>query len=246
MSFDILMALSTGALLAGFVSGFAGFGTALFASGIWFAFLPTEIVPPLVTITAVVGQLTGLARLSKQLEFRKAVPMIGGGILGVPLGTLILLFIAPGAIKAFIGLFLVTYALWQLMGKRMSLTIPAQPVSRDRIVGFGGGILGGLAGLSGPAPIVWLQLQNLPSAEQRARYQPFNLVILCCSALSMAAFGVVTTEVLVYAAIAAPVCVFGAFIGVKAYAKASEQAFRKWIIWLLLVSGLFILAQVLL
>lgn len=243
MSFDILMALSTGALLAGFVSGFAGFGTALFASGIWFALLPAEIVPPLVTLTAVVGQLTGLARLSKQLEFRKAVPMITGGLFGVPLGTLILLFIVPDAIKAFVGLFLVTYALWQLMGKRLSLTIPVQPVSRDRIVGFGGGILGGLAGLSGPAPIVWLQLQNLPSAEQRARYQPFNLVILSCSGLSMAAFGFVTTEVLYHLAVAAPVCVLGAFLGVKAYAKASEQSFRKWIVWLLLVSGMFILGQ---
>ena len=37
-----------GALLAGFTTGFAGFGTGLVAAGLWFHALPTEMVPPLV------------------------------------------------------------------------------------------------------------------------------------------------------------------------------------------------------
>src|SRR3546814_17357102 len=37
----------------------------------------------------------------------------------------------------------------------------------DAAVGVGGGILGGFAGLSGPLPLIWLQLRGGPSAEQR-------------------------------------------------------------------------------
>ena len=35
-----------GALLAGFTTGFAGFGTGLVAAGLWFHALPAEMVPP--------------------------------------------------------------------------------------------------------------------------------------------------------------------------------------------------------
>ncbi|GAA6209197.1 sulfite exporter TauE/SafE family protein [Cognatishimia sp. WU-CL00825] len=245
MDIYTLVALGTGALVSGFVSGFAGFGTALFASAFWFAVLPAHLVPPLVILAAVAGQIVGLARLKRQLTFKRALPLISGGIIGVPIGTLVLFVLSPWVIKLGIGLFLVSYALWQMLGEKFRITIGPQPLALDRAIGFIGGILGGIAGLAGPVPIVWLQLQALPASEQRARYQPFNLCILALSALSMAIFGVITAEVLKLALFAVPLTVIAAWFGVKAYARVSENSFRIWILCLLLVSGCFVLLQTL-
>lgn len=238
-----LLGLLSGALLAGFVNGFAGFGTALFASGIWFAVLPFEVVPPLVVISALTGQVTGLLRLRRHLSFIKAWPFISGGILGVPLGTAILFLVSPDLIKAFIAVLLIGYALWQMTGKSTGLAAPLPSKLIDRSVGFGGGVLGGLAGLSGPLPIIWCQLQALSATEQRARYQPFNLVILALSLLSMMAFGMVTAQVMLFAVIAVPATVISSLIGVWSFQRTSESDFKTWILRLLLISGLFILFQ---
>src|SRR3546814_3200004 len=54
--------LLLGALAAGFVTGFAGFGTGLVPSGFWFHVLPAALVPPMVVIASVTAQLISLAR----------------------------------------------------------------------------------------------------------------------------------------------------------------------------------------
>ena len=46
-----------GALIAGFTTGFAGFGTGLVASGFWFYALPAHAVPPLVAFASVAAQI---------------------------------------------------------------------------------------------------------------------------------------------------------------------------------------------
>ena len=48
--------LLLGAIAGGFVSGLAGFGTALMALGIWLYVLPPSIAVPVVLISSVVAQ----------------------------------------------------------------------------------------------------------------------------------------------------------------------------------------------
>ena len=52
--------LFLGALAGGFVSGLAGFGTALMALGIWLYVLPPSLAVPLVLICSVAGQTSTL------------------------------------------------------------------------------------------------------------------------------------------------------------------------------------------
>src|SRR3546814_1534020 len=79
--------LLLGALAAGFVTGFAGFGTGLVASGFWFHVLPAALVPPMVVIASVTAQLISLAGLRPKFDWPRAAPFLIGGALGVPLGV---------------------------------------------------------------------------------------------------------------------------------------------------------------
>lgn len=229
--------------MAGFVNGFTGFGTALIASGVWFLILPPEIVPPLIIVCAMAGQVVGLVGLSSRLEFSKAGYLVSGGILGVPVGAALLLMMDPGAVKFVIGVFLVVYSAVQLRGLPKLFTKPHRDGLSDRIVGFIGGILGGFAGMAGPAPLIWLQLHQVPVGEQRARYQPFNFLIIGLATLTMLVIGKLNAEVLQLAIIAVPFAVAGAIIGVKAYVGVSEQTFKRVVLILLFASGCAIIAQ---
>src|SRR3546814_14316353 len=63
-----------GALAAGFVTGFAGFGTGLVASGFWFHVLPAAFVPPMVVMASVAAQLVGLAGVRPTVDWAPTAP----------------------------------------------------------------------------------------------------------------------------------------------------------------------------
>ena len=239
----ILITVGLGAFVGGFISGFAGFGFALVVSGIWFAALPAYLVPPLVVLSATAGQLTGLAKLAKHISWPKAWPLIWAGILGIPIGTALVAYGAPERVKLIVGVFLIAYTLWQFMARRSVPQIRVSGLIWDRIIGFLGGILGGLAGLSGALPVVWYQMRGLPPAEQRARYQPYNLAILALSTVSMLAFGQLTSEVLRLSLVSMPIVILGALAGVWMFDRVTAKGFKRAVLTLLLISGIMILVQ---
>lgn len=240
---NALAFLLSGALVAGFVTGYAGFGTALVASGFWFHVLPPAVVPPLVVIATVTAQVVSLFTLRPRFDWPRAAPYLIGGLCGVPFGVLALTAASPDLLRLSVGLFLVAYAVSQFAGlARLSIGAWGGRGS-DAAIGLGGGLLGGFAGLSGPLPLIWLQLRGGPSLAQRAVYQPFNLVILATAAAGMTLAGQVSGVVLGSFFFAVPATVIGAWSGARLYHRTSEATFRNVIQGLLLLSGSMLVVQ---
>jgi len=233
----------TGALVAGFTTGFAGFGTALVAAGFWFHALPAAMVPPLAALAAVAGQLVGLVTVRRSFEWGRAAPFLLGGTLGVPFGVVALRLASPDTLRLSVGLFLAGYAGFQLLGFARYGIGDWGGRAADGTVGIAGGFLGGFAGLSGPLPLVWLQMRGGPSARQRATYQPFNLSVLALASLGMALSGTLDRRVLIVAMLCLPVTLAGAWLGARAYTWVSEVTFRRVVLVLLLASGTILVAQ---
>lgn len=239
----LLVIVLAAALAAGFTSGFAGFGTGLVASGAWFHALPAGMVPPLVVLTSVAAQLVGIALVRKSFDWWRVRPFLFGGLFGVPVGVAALQAASPALLKASVGAFLVVYVLFQwLGGKRLGRDGRRSPYA-DGAVGAGGGFLGGFAGLSGPLPLVWLQLEGGRPDAQRAIYQPFNLFALTLAALVMGAGGRIDADVLLVAAACLPATLVGAWIGARCYRRVPEAGFRRVVLGLLLASGLVLVGQ---
>ena len=78
-----------GALAGGFVSGLAGFGTALMALGIWLYVLPPALAVPLVLICSVSSQISTLPAMWRGIDFKLAMPFVIGGLPGEPGGALL-------------------------------------------------------------------------------------------------------------------------------------------------------------
>jgi uncharacterized protein len=234
-----------GALIAGFTTGFAGFGTGLVASGLWFHALPAAMVPPLVALASVAGQLVGFVTVRKAFDWPRTLPYLVGGAIGIPLGVVALAAVSPFWLKTSAGAFLIVYSLYQLLVRRRREIGAWGGKVADGIVGVGGGFLGGFAGLSGPLPLIWLQLRGGASEAQRATYQPFNLVVLALACVGMAIGGQLTVPVLWIALICLPATLAGAWLGARLYGGVSAQTFQRLILGLLLASGAILIAQAL-
>lgn len=232
-----------GAALAGFTTGFAGFGTGLVASGLWFHALPAATVPPLVALASVAAQVAGLMTVRMAFDWPRAAPFLAGGLIGVPLGVAALAAATPILLRSAVGAFLILYAMYQLLLRREGRQLARPGRLADGAIGAAGGFLGGFAGLSGPLPLIWLQLQGGEPGQQRAIYQPFNLVVLVLACAAMAVAGQITPAVLWIALICLPATLLGAALGARAYVGVAPHTFQRVVLALLLVSGIVLIAQ---
>ena len=151
-SFDplTLVIVAVGALIAGFTTGFAGFGTGLVASGLWFHALPAGMVPPLVALASVAAQIVGLITVRKSFNWQKTKPYLAGAAIGIPLGIVALAAASPFVLRTAIGAFLIAYSSYQLFRRRAHEIGSWGGKRADGAIGVCGGFLGGFAGLSLP------------------------------------------------------------------------------------------------
>lgn len=243
LDFSALAIVVVGAFIAGFTTGLAGFGTGLVASGLWFHALPATMVPPMVALGSVVAQFVGMVTVRKAFNWRRVAPFLLGGAIGVAPGVAALSAASPVLLKLSVGAFLVVYAMYQL-SNRLGWNIGEWGGRMaDGVVGLGGGFLGGFAGLSAPLPVMWLQMRGGSRQQQRALYQPFNMVVLALASLGMAVSGQITVDVLRLSALCLPATLIGAWIGARVYVGVSEQTFQRVVLFLLLVSGLILIVE---
>jgi uncharacterized membrane protein YfcA len=225
-----------GALAGGFVSGLAGFGTALMALGIWLYVLPPSMAVPLVLVCSVIAQTSTLPSIWKTLDFRLIWPFLTGGLAGVPLGTLLIAHADPDVFKLTIGVFLLVFPV-ALYFQRAPMAIRFGGKWADGAVGFAGGILGGLAGLSGPLPILWASVRGWGKEARRGIFQTFNWTVLAAALCIQIASGLVKPDLIWLVLFAFPGTLAGAWLGTRIYHALSDRNFSDVVLALLFLSG---------
>lgn len=230
-----------GALAGGFVSGLTGFGNGLTALAFWLHVVGPTLAAPLVIICLVIGQLQTLPKIWRELEWRLLLPFIGGGLVGVPIGTRLLTEIDPATFKAAVGVVLISYSSGMLLLRPRFCTSWGGRIA-DGLVGLISGILGGLAGLSGALPTIWAAIRGWSKSERRGVFQAFNLSILGAALIAYAFSGLLTAEIGRLILMAAPGTLIGAWTGFFAYRRLSDKSFHVVVLCLLLFAGVTLIA----
>lgn len=226
-----------GAFAGGFVSGLAGFGTGLVALGIWLHVLEPAPAATLVAVCSVVAQLQTIPTVWHAIDRARVWPFLAAGLLGVPVGTRLLAFLDPGALRLGMGVLLLAFSGFMLLG-RVRVQVAWGGRAADAVVGFAGGVLGGLAGLSGPLPTVWAALRGWGKDERRGVFQSFNPTVLAAAVASHAASGLLTAGLGRLVLLALPGTLAGAWLGARAYRRLSDRRFHEVVLILLGASGL--------
>ncbi|MBS0244916.1 MAG: sulfite exporter TauE/SafE family protein [Proteobacteria bacterium] len=241
MGFHELIVVA-GALAGGFVLGLTGFGNGPTAYGFWLHVLPPQLGAPLAALGSVLGNVLMLRGFRHAMSPKRIVPIIAGGLAGVPVGVWLLTFIPANAFRLFGGLFLAAFSLVSLAGG-LRWRVPDNTPGRDAAIAFTGGIFGGLASLSGPIMTLWCGMKGWTPDEQRGAYQPYNFAILAAAFVGFAVAGFLTLEFVSTAALSLPATLIGVWHGRRCYGRIDANQFRRLVLVLLTASGLLLVAQ---
>ena len=237
---DIAIVIA-GALAAGFVNGLSGTGYALVALGFWLQAMSPLTAAPLTALCGVAGHIQSLPTIWKGVRWPRLWPMLAAGFVGVPVGTMLLEHVQPSPLKIGVGILLIFYSGWMAFVRRPPI-VTGGGRAADAAVGFTGGVLGGMASLSGPAPAIWAQLRGFGKGEQRGVNQPYNMGVLLLALISAGAAGLLDRTFFVWAAFTVPVTLISARIGLMLYGRVDDTGFRRIILSLLTLSGATLIA----
>ena len=231
-----------GACAAGFVQGLSGFAFGLIAMAFWVWSVPPQLAAPMVVFGSLVGQILALGSLRRGFSLRRALPFILGGVLGVPAGAALLPHIDQTVFKAVIGALLTIWCPAMLFIRELP-RIHHGGALADGTAGLIGGVMGGLGGLTGPAPTLWCALRGWDKDAQRAVFQSFNLVMHVLTLAVYFTGGLITDEAAGMFIVIAPAMAIPALIGARLYARFSDATFRRVVLILLLISGVVLLVS---
>lgn len=226
-----------GALVAGFVNGLTGTGYALMALGFWLQAMSPVTAAPLVALCSVVGHLQALRQIWSGVRWPRLWPFLAAGLVGVPIGTALLEQVRVQPLKLGVGVLLIFYAAWMGLVRRPPIVTGGGRIA-DAMAGFTGGVMGGMASLSGPAPTIWVQLRGWTKDEQRGVNQPFNMSVLATALLAAGVAGLLDGTFWIWALICVPISLVGARLGLMLYRSANDAVFRQLVLVLLGLSGI--------
>jgi uncharacterized membrane protein YfcA len=232
---QVLLVLA-GALLGGVVNGLTGFGTGITAMGLWLYAISPPVAASLVIICSIVSQVQTLPMIWRSIEWSRVLPYAIPGLLGVPIGTLLLPQIDQRAFKIGVGAFLLAYSTY-VLARRLQMANQWGGRGADGVVGFGGGVLGGLTGFSGVLPVIWTDIRGCTKEHRRSILQAFNITILSAALASHALFGLLTRDVGLAIVAALPGTIGGAWVGAQMYKRLGDLGFQRIVMMLLFASG---------
>jgi uncharacterized membrane protein YfcA len=235
-----------GAVVAGFVQGLSGFAFSMVSMSIWVWALDPKLAAVMAVFGSLVGQVIGVFSVPRTLSLRELAPFLIGGLLGIPIGVVLLPQLDAALFKLGLGLLLVTACPAMLFASklpRVELRHAVLARVADGLAGVGGGFMGGLGGFTGVIPTLWCTLRGMHKAAQRAVVQNFNIAALTVTMAAYVATGAVTRPMWpLLPAVAAAVLV-PSLIGARMYHRLSEQTFRRVVLGLLTLSGAVMLVS---
>lgn len=223
------------------VFGIAGFGTALVAGPILVHFMPlSRIIPLLVLLDflAAFGNLLPSRHAVVRTELLRLLPCMA---VGCALGVTFLLTLKSDLLLLLMGLFVTAYALYSLAVKIR----PTQLAAGWSIpLGTVGGLFGALFGSGGFLYAIYLNSRLTDKNQARATQ---SALISCSAIVRLSLFLIVGVyadiPLLLLAICLLPAMLLGSLLGRHLTMKMSREAFVRLVTWLVLVSGVALIAR---
>jgi uncharacterized membrane protein YfcA len=108
--------VTTVAVFAGaLVAGLAGFAFSAVAGAILFHWLPPLDAVPLLLVCSIATQCFGIAKFWRLIQWRHFAPYVLGGVLGIPIGALLLTRMNADVFAVAFGVFLIVYCTYMAL-----------------------------------------------------------------------------------------------------------------------------------
>ncbi|RPD39271.1 sulfite exporter TauE/SafE family protein [Chitinophaga barathri] len=219
-----------------------GFGEALIAVPLLILFLPINIAVPLSVLLSVFIALVVVVQDHKKIHLSSAKWLILFALPGIPLGIVILMYGSELFVKIGLGLILIVYSLYSLLGKS-KIVLPKDNMFWLFICGFASGVFGGAYGINGPPLVVYGNMRQWGAKQFRATLQAYFLPASLIGVIGYFWEGLLNAEVWKYFLFSLPVTVPAIFLGRYFNHQLKDDSFFKYIYWGLILIGIFLIAD---
>jgi uncharacterized membrane protein YfcA len=232
--------VSTGIFAGAVVSGLMGFAFSAVAGAVLLHMLPPTEAVPLMMSCSIITQSVSLYALRGTMQWRGSLTLIAGGVLGVLPALYLLFHVDAHMFRVGFGIFLTTYAACMLLRPAVTCVHAVPDRLRQAVVGFGGGLVGGLTAMPGALPVMWCDLRGVPKDQQRGVVQPFVTAMQVIALALMIPHHSVSTQTLVDVTLSLPALAAGAVLGVLLFRRVNDAWFRSVVLGVLLVAGVLL------
>ncbi|MBU0665594.1 MAG: sulfite exporter TauE/SafE family protein [Proteobacteria bacterium] len=221
-------------LLAGFVQGMTGFGSALVAMPLLSLCIDVKSAVPLCTLNSVVITTFLALKLKKHLDGEKIFPLCIAAIPGMFVGVTLLKKVSSENLSIGLGVLLVMYACYNLLIKIRQRKL--HPVW-SYLAGFSSGAIGAAFSAGGPPTIIYATLNDWDKDEIKATLSGFFLFNSYLNATAHAVSGLTTVSVLSSFFYSAPFVLLGTVLGSFCYGRIDRSIYLKVIFAFLILMG---------
>jgi len=239
MSYIASYALLSAAVFSGaLISGLTGFAFSAVAGVILLHILPPIEAVPLMMACSLPVQAVTLWTFRRNVQWKTSFVLILGGLLGIPPAVYLLQNIDTWVFRIGFGVFVAAYAVCMILRPTLAALRWTGCRVRNALIGFGGGLIGGLTAMPGALPTIWCDLHGMPKIERRALVQPFIIAMQVFALALMLSRHNLSGELLVELTISLPALAAGTALGLFMFYNINEAAFRRVILFVLYFAGL--------
>jgi uncharacterized membrane protein YfcA len=219
-----------------------GFGEALIAVPLLALFIPLKIASPLAVLVSITIAAVVVAQDWRKIHLRSTGWLVGSTLFGIPVGLLLLTSSHQKAVKIALGIFIVAFSVYSLLGRR-----PPELKTDSKAwllgCGFAAGVIGGAFGMNGPPLVIYGAMRRWSAQHFRATLQAY---FLPASVIGMGGYwlaGLWVPAVTHYYLLCLPVLLPAVWLGRVVNHRLHGDAFLKYVYIGLTGIGVVLLAE---
>jgi hypothetical protein len=220
---------------AGLITGITAFGFALVAVPLLILLFDPKVAVPIVTINSTLTGMYLFFELRNMMQVKKIIPLIIGGIIGLPFGVYILAVLDKDILKILVGALITIFAF--LLGLGIKRAIKSEKYT-SVLVGMLSGLLKGSTSLSGPPVVLFFINQHQEKEVFRANLTGYFMIMGTLAVIALTIGKLVSLNVLEYSAWLVVPTIFGTWFGSKICPRVNPVLFRNLSLAVVIIAGI--------
>jgi len=222
--------------LAGILQGFSGFGYSLLALPLLCVFVAARWAVPVIAVSSLSLNVMVFITFRQNLKLKGFLPMAAFGVVFTPVGALLLGHFSDTTVRVIIGTIVAG-------ASALSLSTRIPTIKRTTLgmaaAGVLSGIFNGLTTFSGPPAVVYLTAVRAEKNSFRANLSAFFIVLTMAAIPSFVGAGIASVSELLRAAVYIPGAAAGGIAGIIVSKRVDSSVFRKAVLVILSLLGVF-------
>ncbi|MFA8435451.1 MAG: sulfite exporter TauE/SafE family protein [Marinifilaceae bacterium] len=237
-----LLLCATVILSASVVKGMTGFGFALLAVPFLSLIVPMQVLVPAMSLFNLFTSIVILLKLRERIKAYYFIPMFIASLGGIPLGIFALEYVSSDVLRLITGILVVIFSLKMLGKMKLAGRLRKYPIF---FAGFVSGILNSAISVGGPPLVIAMNRKGYSKEMFRGVFAWFSTFSAFFTTAAFLMKGMLGHQSINLVLFTTPLLFLGSFMGSRWSGKIEPEKFKKMVIGLNIVTGVFIVVTTL-